>query len=122
MTLKRVRSGERLRIPADAYNAFIEASQAFHDKGIDLGREVSRGRRPGGNVVPVRNDSGADQDRFAVLGIDVPIFGPGDNLQEFQNRPAFKGIAPAAADHLGRFVILLGPAKKGTAGPPPTAE
>ncbi|HUS46166.1 MAG TPA: hypothetical protein VM219_09085 [Phycisphaerae bacterium] len=111
MALKRVRPGERLRIPADAYNAFVEAAQAHRGRQQGTGAERPARRLESRNVVPVKNTSGADQDRFAILGIDVPIFTPTDNLQEFQNRPALKGIVPTTADHAGRFVVLLEPAK-----------
>jgi hypothetical protein len=65
---------------------------------------------PERGVVLVENQSGADQARLAVLGIDTPVFTPADSLDAFQNQVALKGVTPNADNHTGRFVILLEPA------------
>ncbi len=64
----------------------------------------------------VKNNSGADRGRFNVLGIDGPIFTPTESLDSFKNTIALKGITPAAATHVGKFVILQEPLADGELG------
>jgi hypothetical protein len=110
--LRKVAPGETLRIPAGAYNAFIDAAQDFQRRQRDQTSTSKAAPLPGG-VVLVRNDSGADRERFEILGVDGPLFGPSDNLDEFKNRPALVGVTPAADVHKGRFVVLMEPVKAG---------
>ena len=67
-------------------------------------------------IVPVKNASGADRNRFDVLGIDAPLFTPTDNLTSFQNQIALVGVTPREADHYGKFAILLEPLRTGRIG------
>ena len=67
-------------------------------------------------IVLVKNSSGADRDRFDILGIDGPIIAPTDNPDEFKNRVTIDGITPAMADHTGQFVILAEPIASGAIG------
>jgi hypothetical protein len=60
--------------------------------------------------VLVRNESGADRERFDVLGIEGPIIERVDNEEEFKQRVALRGVVPSSP-HLGKFAILLDPAK-----------
>ena len=113
--LKKVRPGDPLKIPAAGYNAMVDAARAEQQRrhGID------RSAKPGfvePAMVLVKNNSGADRDRFDILGIDGPIFTPTDNLDSFKNDRAVKGITPTTADHTGNFVILLEPLKAGKIG------
>jgi hypothetical protein len=59
----------------------------------------------------VSNGSGADLDRFAVLGLDGALIDPSTGPDEFAERPGFSGVAPTS-DHVGngKFAILLEPA------------
>jgi hypothetical protein len=66
-------------------------------------------------IVKVRNQSGADRERFDVLGVDAPIILPSENLKEFKNRVTLVGVAPTT-DHLGEFLVLLEPLKVGAIG------
>jgi len=112
--LKKVRSGERLRIPASTYNAFVDAAQAHRNRqGIQsrTGRDVA----PDGTIL-VRNDTGVDQSQFAILGLSGPLFEP-TNLQAFKNHPRIvKGIAPATGTHDNKFVVLAQPIAAGKMG------
>ena len=112
--LKKVQPGQRLRVPAQTFNTFIDVARDY------LGRRQGQGggplaERPQQGVVRVKNSSGADRGRFEVLGIDAPLFGPGDNEREFANGAALVGVTPTA-DHVGLFVILLEPLKDGCIG------
>lgn len=112
--LKKVQAGERLEIPADAWNAFLDAvrwvRQQQHSRDQEAGAEF---RQTG--IVKVKNQSGADRERFDILGASAPIILPSENLQEFKNRVTLSGVVPTT-DHLGEFLILLEPLKAGVIG------
>jgi len=113
--LKKVAPGEPLAIPARTFNAFVDAARDFHSR--KLGQE--QGSQPAGRhsgIIFVRNDSGADRQRFDVLGIDTPIFTPSDAPDTFKNAVALAGVTPTAADHTGKFVVLLEPVASGAIG------
>ena len=78
------------------FNTLIDAGEAFkqtlHSIGVDPKADDRRA-----DIVLVKNASGADCPRFGVLGIDGPIFGPADNLNEFKNRIALKCVTPTTA-------------------------
>ena len=69
------------------------------------------------SVILVKNTSGQDQDRFAVLGIDAPIIAPGadGNEEEFKRQVALSCVTPTA-EHAGRFVVLQEPLADGAIG------
>jgi len=113
--LKKVTAGSPLTIPAAAYNAFIDAARDHQARQCDQGVPGQAVPRESG-IVLIKNTTESDLDRFAILGIDSPIFTPTDNEQEFKNRVALKGVAPTLADHEGRFAILLEPVKTGGIG------
>ena len=68
-----------------------------------------------GDIIKVRNQSGRDLDRFAVLGIDSPIILPAVNDREFKNQVAINVVLPTE-NHAGQFVILLDPMRAGRMG------
>ena len=109
---KKVRSGERLEIPAAAHNAWMDAARAERNRQHDVAQDAAQENRQT-TVVKVRNTSGADLDRFAVLALSDPIITPTDNLQEFKNRPNFTGVAPADPTKCKTYCILLEPLKNG---------
>lgn len=52
-------------------------------------------------TIRIKNESGADVDRFGILGID-------DLLTDVEEpNPVFSGIEPATPDHYGKFAVLL---------------
>jgi len=115
VTLTKVRPGQALKISADAFNAFVDAAQA--QRGSSIGQAVEDSTaRPTAGIVTVRNDSGADQDRFAVLGIDAPLILPTDNPASFQERVALSLVAPDADEHGDRLCILQEPIASGALG------
>ena len=113
--LKKVQSGQPLVTPATAYNAFIDAAHDFRQRTAHLGQ----GAQPSfsqASIVLVRNDSGSNQNRMAVLGVDTPIIDPSVNEDEFKNRVALSCITPAADTHEGQFVVLAEPIATGKIG------
>ena len=65
-------------------------------------------------IFPIENASGVDRDRFEVLAIDGTVFSPDENLTEFQNRIAFRGVTPT--DTTSPVAILLEPVADGRIG------
>lgn len=111
---KKVQAGQRIAISAEAYNAFIDAAQAVREHK-QFGTEASQFFRQSG-IVKLKNASGADQVRFAVLGLSEPIILPSANEIEFKRQVTFKGVVPAKNDHRGRFAVLLEPIADGKIG------
>lgn len=112
---KKVRTGEPLRIPAETFNAFIDAARDFKARRQSSVRDPAVEFHQTG-IIPVKNASGGDRERFDVLGIDRPIFTPADNLQSFLNQVAVVGVTPNEDEHVGRFVVLLEPLREGAIG------
>ncbi|MCG3179670.1 MAG: hypothetical protein BIFFINMI_02011 [Phycisphaerae bacterium] len=113
--LRKVKPGDPLRIPAATFNAFVDAAEDLRRRQHDQFTGMQPDGRQTG-VVPIKNNSGADLGRFAVLGIDGPIFTPADSEDGFKNRIALVGVTPVAPTHLGRFAILLEPVANGRIG------
>jgi hypothetical protein len=104
---KKVQAGQRMQIPAAAYNAFIDAAVATKS-GLVQGNPVSRTQQSGG--ILVRNDTGTDiEQRFAIVALGAPLIDPDDNLQGFQQRIAFAGVLPEDPIADQRFAILQEP-------------
>jgi hypothetical protein len=108
-----VRSGERLRIPASAYNAFVEAAKA------ERRRRTSAQAEPQAIALSydtlIHNMTGSDLPRFGVVALGAPVTTPAQRLASFQSRQALTGTTPAAADR-GRFAILQEPIRAGGIG------
>jgi hypothetical protein len=113
--LKKVQSGQKLQIPARAYNAFIDAAVDYRRRTAHIGQKSEPTTRQA-SIVLVRNDSGSNQNRLAVLGIDAPIIDPATNDNEFKNRVALSCVTPAVDTHEGKFVILAEPIAAGKIG------
>ena len=105
---QKVQSGQPLKIPAETFNAFLDAAQDFRSRQQSRTRDPQPTFRQTG-IVKVKNSSGEDRGRFDILGIDRPIFTPTDNLDTFQNDVLLVGVVPDKEDHPGRFCILLEP-------------
>jgi len=107
--LRKVKSGDPLRIPAGAYNAFVDAAVDLRRRQHEESREPQRLRRDG-DVILVLNSTASTVGRFGVLGLTDPIILPGDALE--LERVAFAGVLPQP-EHAGRFAILLETAAPG---------
>jgi hypothetical protein len=111
---KKVQPGQRLKITAEAFNAFVDAARAVREHK-QFGTDASQFFRQSG-IVKLRNASGADQGRFAVLGLTEPIILPAANETEFKRQVTFEGVVPARNDHKGKFAVLLEPVAAGKIG------
>jgi hypothetical protein len=111
---KKVRTGDPLVIPAATFNTFIDAARDFRQREMQGQATVGREFRQTG-IVLIRNDSGADRQRFDVLGVQGPLVRPTDNAEVFEDRVTFKGVQPKRR-HTGRFAVLLEPLADGAIG------
>ena len=109
--LRKVQSRQKLEIPAATFNSFVDAARDFQQRQRDR-RSKPEPYFPDSGIILVANNSGADRDRFNVLGVAGPIIPPGANLIEFKRRVTFRGVKPQES-HKCRFVVLLEPVKAG---------
>lgn len=110
--LKKVRSGDKLSISAEAFNAFIDAAIDYRNRRNVQGGE-STPQTPSSTIVLVRNQTSGDLSRFSVLALDGPIVTPSQNLSAFQNTIAFDGVLPSSGTN-ERIAILWQPAPIGS--------
>ena len=113
--LKKVQAGQRMEIPAEAYNAFIDAVRAERSRRHSIEQDAGLDVRQTG-IIKVRNQSGSDQDRYHVLALRTPVVSPSDNLQEFKNQVSLDADAPSTPSRCERFAILLDPLPNGGMG------
>ena len=109
---KKVQRGQKLEIPAEAFNTFIDAALDFKNRQRSQGQE-STSSRPSSTLIKVRNQTGQTRNRFDVVALVGPIIQPASNEQAFQNEPALDGVVPTLPEHSGRFAILHEPVAAG---------
>lgn len=112
--MDKVLPGQRLKIPARTFNTMIDAAEAFQRSRLNRGSDALPSTESNG-IITVCNQTGADQSRFAVLGLDSPVVLPSENLLEFQNRWAMNVVIPGD-EHAEAFCILLEPIADGEFG------
>lgn len=112
----RARSGQPFRMPAEIYNRMLDVIEHVGEL-----RMAGRGRVPVGGrdrgLVLVKNASGYDCGRFAVLGIDgiAAVSDPATSAIAFQNEHVISGKTPASS-HAGNFVVLAEAVRSGAVG------
>jgi len=112
--MKKVSPGQPLRIPAATFNTMIDAAMDFQRRSLNRGSSVVPPDTKNG-IILVRNQSGADRNRFDVLGLSTVVVTPTENAQEFASRWALNAVLPAAT-HTGKFAVLQEPIKSGAFG------
>jgi hypothetical protein len=110
----KVGPGEEVTFNANVWNSFIDAARAESE------RQHSRTSQPSeilrqASIIKVKNSSGSNLTRNAILGISAPLFSPGSSLRAFQNEVRLVGVTPASS-HAGKFVVLLDPIGIGKIG------
>ena len=112
--LKKVSSGEKLKIPASTYNVFIDTAQDYLKR---------QNRQTGGDsrtplqskFVLVKNTTASAVNRFGVLGISNSELSVSENY--FKQNIILTGTAPSSTSHSsGRFVIVHEPIAAGGVG------
>jgi len=112
---KKVTAGAPLKIPAAAYNAFVDAAEAHANRQNDrtvTRRQFSESRN---DLVLVKNSTGTNQRQSAILGLSVPIILPEKNLRQFRRRLAIVGVLPTSV-HDDKVIILAEPIPKDKLG------
>ncbi|GHT33426.1 hypothetical protein FACS1894214_5210 [Planctomycetales bacterium] len=97
---QHVRSGEPLVIPAGAYNAMLDAAQAYRNRRMTL---APHGSGFDSLFIHVVNETGKTLQRFDVLGLDSPL--ETQNVDIFCHQIVFKGVAPQKK-HKGKFAVI----------------
>ena len=120
--LRKVRSGQPLRIPAGAYNAFVDAAvdlRSRQGRGQAVAGPLVESAQRGIGVVLVRNDSGELIEPHHALAITGVLVEPGEDDQErtFHSRTPLTGdVATEESDTLA-FAVALQPIKPNALGP-----
>ena len=94
--LRKVSPGDKLKIPAETFNTFIDVARDFR------GRQQNRipSWKPLNSdtaIIRVRNDSEVDCPRFGVLSLTEPVFAPED-VGFLRDGIAMIGVAPTGTD------------------------
>lgn len=114
---KRFSPGDRWLPSASALNVWQDAADYVRDLERGGGaKDIPTGLAQG-DILPVKNNTGADRARFDVVGLETPIFTPSQNQDLFASRPGMTGVSPTLANHLGRFAVYLRPVPQGKLGP-----
>ena len=67
--LKKVAAGDLLAIPAETFNTFIDMARDYRSRQVGVAQSPQPSRSSG--IVLVKNASGADRNRFDVLGASL---------------------------------------------------
>ncbi len=110
---RKLQPGDGIPTSATLWNAMIEAGRQAAGSRFDRGRSPLTTARSSA-LIRVENTTESDLDRFAVLGLDDPIFQPHENEDAFLREVTFKGVEPSVPTHSGRFAILFEPSQPGT--------
>lgn len=116
--LRKVRRGEPLSIPAEAWNRLIDIARADGSDRLLAGAEQAAGRRDL-DVALVKNTSARDLPLWGGIALGPPVFPPasgetGSLPQDFAERTVLEGREPTAC--AGRGAILLQPLAPGAIG------
>jgi hypothetical protein len=114
--LKRVQTGEKIRIPAQTWNNVLDATEDFLRRSTGMGAGDGQSIPASGSIVPILNSSGADVDRMNILGISAPAILPTDNMDEFVHHLALVGVTPTEAGYKGKFAVTMAPIANGAIG------
>jgi hypothetical protein len=114
--LQKVNPGDRMRIAARTYNAFVDAAKAQQMQSLG-NQSGPRSDTPAVTLVQVKNASGSDCPHFGVLGISGVVFDPVAAPDAFKDNVVLSGTTPSASTHAGvRFVISAEPIANGAIG------
>lgn len=112
---KKVLPGQKLRIPAEAFNGFIDAATYVRARQHNSETDVPESFRQT-SIVRVRNTTDETVPRFGILALGESIIQPEDNESEFKNTVAFEGSKPTDPVEPGKYAILLEPLAKDAMG------
>ena len=111
---QRVQSGQRVAIPAGAWNAMLEAARA-HEQSKFNAQADTEPHLAQADICKVLNTTAGPLERFAITEIAGALIAPADNEAEFQVRAAFRVRVPTA-EARGRWCVLAEPIPPGRIG------
>lgn len=110
--LRPIASGERRRSNAATHNVFVDMAKESRRPDPSAAQRRAPAVDTAGTL-RVRNATGVDLPRFAVVAIGNPVFGPSDDLDEFLAGPVMEGAVPTASN---KFAILQESIRAGDVG------
>ncbi|MHC4715344.1 MAG: hypothetical protein ACYS5V_00075 [Planctomycetota bacterium] len=113
---RKYKEGERFErgIPAGAWNAFVDAAAAHRQRSLSGVGDGLLAQQA--TTTLVQNNTGGDLTQFSIVALDGVVFGPSDDLDEFKQNFALKGVVPNANYHTGEFAVLQEPIESGDLG------
>ncbi|MDL5054141.1 hypothetical protein QQ056_11370 [Oscillatoria laete-virens NRMC-F 0139] len=112
--MRKVSSGQPLRIPANTFNTLIDVAEDFKSRSHNRSAQATPTDTKNG-LITIRNMSGIDCNRFDVLVLTSIVIGPSDNAEEFFSRFALDAELPLAGDQPW-LVVLQEPIAAGALG------
>jgi hypothetical protein len=108
-------AGDPPTFPARTVNAWQEAARDFYARkgGRVASPSLTELFEPA-NLVLVRNDTAAARPAYSVLKPNAVLVDPANYPHDVRRRPAFAGVAPAAADD--PFLVTIDPLDVGQTG------
>jgi len=115
--LRKVRTGEPLRIPAAAYNAFVDAAVGYRSRDRNAVADPQREIMQRG-IVLVRNDSDQIIEPYHAMAITGVLVEPGGDDQErtFYSRTPLTGEMATEESSPMAFVLATQPINAGELG------
>ena len=100
---KRASKGAPIRrhLTSGAFNAFVDAANQVSN--VQRGHISGAKQEQPASTVKVENGTGANLDRFSVIGLSAPAILDSEG-SEYATRGLWSGVTPTA-DHLGKFAI-----------------
>lgn len=100
---KRASKGAPIRrhLTSGAFNAFVDAANQVGN--VQRGHISGAKQEQPASTVKVENGTGANLDRFSVIGLSAPAILDSEG-SEYATRGLWSGVTPTA-DHLGKFAI-----------------
>ena len=108
---EKVKPGDSIQIHSTVWNSMLDVVRPNRDTGNGVNKLTST---RGTIILRIKNESGDDLPRGAILGLDGPTFTPTDSEDAFMREPSFSGIVPDIALHKRRYCVLLDPAADGS--------
>lgn len=104
---KKVQSGQDLQISAEVWNNLIDITRRERGRAHNVD-ESQHDVFKQADIFLVKNVTGVNLPRFAIVDVGQPIISPSANELEFKNQPTFQAITPTTSTE-GRLGILLEP-------------
>lgn len=113
--LRKVRVGEPLKIPAAAWNAFVDAARSVSNQRHSAQSGPATVARDQITCL-VKNNTGADVGQLGILSLGDPLVSPTDDEESFRRLLAFNGSTPSGATGPGKWCVTMEPVADGEIG------